>query len=158
MSYLRYGSVLKYVEGYSEDYIFLAGDGKGSSGIEDYGKLHNESILELLFRHWKTEKGTEYELLKEHVLNRLAANLNIKIRDRPLTTDEEIEISIKRLKEFEESTEFKNFNLNLPYKIPPCPICGKLMVNAIDSITKETNKYEWKTTCGHCKDLIISIG
>jgi len=41
---------------------------------------------------------------------------------------------------------------------PVCPECGEPMVNAIDSITKKISKYLWKTTCGHAKNLRLSIG
>ncbi len=41
---------------------------------------------------------------------------------------------------------------------PVCSECGEKMVNAIDSITKKISKYLWKTTCGHMKNLILSIG
>ena len=39
-----------------------------------------------------------------------------------------------------------------------CPVCGKPMVNTIDSITGEVSPYLWKTTCEHLKDKIISKG
>ena len=43
-------------------------------------------------------------------------------------------------------------------KPPKCQICGKPMVNAVDSITKKISPYLWRTTCGHCSDLRLSIG
>ena len=39
-----------------------------------------------------------------------------------------------------------------------CSICGKEMENAIDSKTKKINKYLWKTTCGHNKNLVLARG
>ena len=80
MSYLRAGYPLKYVEGESEDYVFPHSDGY----IEDYGKITNEGIVELLFRYWKTEDT----MFKEHLLKRLAEKLNVKLRDKPLTEEE----------------------------------------------------------------------
>lgn len=41
---------------------------------------------------------------------------------------------------------------------PHCVVCGKPMVNAIDSITKKKSEYLWKTTCGHLKGLRLSVG
>lgn len=43
-------------------------------------------------------------------------------------------------------------------KHPKCLTCGKPMVNVVDSITKKISPYLWKTTCGHGKNLIMSIG
>lgn len=42
--------------------------------------------------------------------------------------------------------------------IPKCPVCGKPMVNAYDSICNKTSPYLWRTTCGHMKDKILSRG
>lgn len=41
---------------------------------------------------------------------------------------------------------------------PKCAICGKEMENAIDSVTKKISPYLWKTTCEHCKDLVLARG
>lgn len=41
---------------------------------------------------------------------------------------------------------------------PVCQICGESMVNDIDSITRKVSPYLWKTTCGHAKNLRLSIG
>lgn len=43
-------------------------------------------------------------------------------------------------------------------KIPRCQICGKPMVNTVDSKTGKISKYLWKTTCSHAKNLRLSIG
>ena len=37
MSYLRYGSPLEFIEGESEDYLFMTDDENGKEMIEDYG-------------------------------------------------------------------------------------------------------------------------
>ena len=47
--------------------------------------------------------------------------------------------------------------VDVDYK-PSCPVCGEEMVNAVDSITKKISPYLWKTTCGHSKGLLLSIG
>ena len=48
--------------------------------------------------------------------------------------------------------------MKLPKFPPVCPVCGKKMINAVDSITKKISKYLWKTNCGHIKNFRISIG
>jgi hypothetical protein len=42
--------------------------------------------------------------------------------------------------------------------IPRCSICGKKMVNAIDSKTKRVSPYLWQTDCGHNINMRICIG
>lgn len=45
-------------------------------------------------------------------------------------------------------------------KIPKCPICGKDMKNARDTITKKISKYLWEVSC-MCEDMKkfkLSIG
>lgn len=43
---------------------------------------------------------------------------------------------------------------------PKCPICGKPMVMATDSITKKKSKYLWKFDCDCCpnKNLRLCVG
>lgn len=43
-------------------------------------------------------------------------------------------------------------------KVVKCQKCGVSMVNSIDKITGEISKYLWQTTCGHSKNLRLSIG
>jgi hypothetical protein len=76
MSYIRPCCVLKYVEGESKCYIFESYYG----GIEDYDRLSNEVLVELLFRNWKTEDI----LLKNYLLGKLAEKLNVKLRKKTL--------------------------------------------------------------------------
>lgn len=89
MSYIRAAWPLKYVEGNSEDYVFPCDD-----YIEDYGKISDKGFIELLFRYWKTDDIP----FKKHLLKRLAKRLNVKLRDKPLTSDEEDELTKKMLK------------------------------------------------------------
>ena len=41
---------------------------------------------------------------------------------------------------------------------PRCHICGKPMRNAFDTKTKKISEYLWETTCGHNKNIKMSIG
>jgi len=84
MSYLRSGSVLKYVEGKSEDYVFPTSIKKGKKWInfiEDYGDISDSGFIELLFEYWDTKD----KMFKEHLLKRLAKRLKVKLRKKPLT-------------------------------------------------------------------------
>lgn len=85
MSYIRWGYLLKYVEGKSKDYIFEASDIKGCF-IEDYGSISNETIVELLFILGENNK----DLIMSQMAKRLAENLNIKLRKKPLTFEEQL--------------------------------------------------------------------
>ena len=76
MSYIRVGSELRFVEGESEDYVFPDYGGF----IEDYGKISDKGIIELLFRYWKTDD----ESFKENLLKKLANRLDVKLRKKPL--------------------------------------------------------------------------
>ncbi len=91
MSYIRVGYPLKYVEGESEDYVFP--DSQGD--IEDYGKISDKGFIELLFKYWETDD----KLFKEHLLKKLTERLNVKLREKPLTDDEEMNLIEKSLKE-----------------------------------------------------------
>jgi len=71
MSYIRAGQPVRYVEG--------------------------DTLVELFFKYWKTED----EILKEYLLKKLAERLNVKLRGKPLTTDEAIDLSMKKIKNFQ---------------------------------------------------------
>ena len=45
-----------------------------------------------------------------------------------------------------------------PEGIPKCSVCGKEMINSIDSKTKKISKYLWETTCEHFKGWRLSVG
>lgn len=75
---------------------------------------------------------------------------------------------VRKTKEFKEiedilgKDEYKKIKKEMDHfhktGIPRCQTCGAPMVNAYDSILKKVSPYEWKTTCGHAKNLILSIG
>lgn len=106
MSYIRASYPLIYVEGDSEDYIYPTRlpDEKGEytiKFIEDYGSISDSGLIELLFRYWKTEDNK----FKEHLLKRLANRLNVKLRDRLLTNEEEMKLSLESTKKFKEENK-----------------------------------------------------
>lgn len=91
MSYLRWGHHLTFVDGESEDYIYSNGE-----SIVDYGKISDSGFIELLSRDWITEDI----MFKEHLIKRLADRLGVKLRDKPLTFEEKMELE-KRKRENE---------------------------------------------------------
>jgi len=90
MSYLRAGHPHRFVVGTSRDYVYH--DEKGY--IEDYGRLTDEGMVEILFERWKTDDL----LLKEYLLRKLAQKLEVRLRKKPLTYDEVWEIMSERTK------------------------------------------------------------
>lgn len=75
MSYIRFGSKYKYVEGTSKDYIYPTLD-NNQSIIIDYGDISNETLVELFCRHAEIKDC----LLKEYLINNLAKKLNVKLK------------------------------------------------------------------------------
>ena len=86
---MRTGYPMKYVEGESSDYIFSTGE-----DIEDYGSMENESIIEILF---SLSENNKEGLILKHMAKRLAENLNIKLRKKLLTFEQQI--NYEKLKE-----------------------------------------------------------
>jgi len=106
MSYLRFGSVYKYVEGYSNDYIFPGGyidkeTGKEVRYIEDYDHISSSSVVELVARNLETD----FPEFKEYLIKKLAEKLSVKLRDKPLTNEEAFDETIKRYKDEEQSKD-----------------------------------------------------
>lgn len=106
MSYIRNGYPLTYVDGISEDYIFPSAEPDGKGGyttgyIEDYGSIKDNTIIEVLYRHWKTDD----EEFKDYLLKRLAERLNVKLREKPLTFDEFLEMTKEIDKKFQEENK-----------------------------------------------------
>lgn len=115
MSYLRYGSVFKFVDGISKDYVFPSEYKKGKKlipYIEDYGEMSNEAIIEIMLGYFEAKDNLSPELnevLKQHILKRLAENLKIKLRQKPLTLKQEIELTIKEHNKFKKTKLYKSF-------------------------------------------------
>ena len=101
MSYIRASYPLKYVKNDSgSDYVFYSvGD-----FIEDYGKISDDGLVELLFQYWETDET----LFKQHILKRLADRLGVKLRKKPLTDKEEEKICEKNHKRFLKSKFYKD--------------------------------------------------
>jgi len=96
MSYIRFGSVYKYVEGESKDYIYPS-----ENIIVDYGDISNETLIELLFRHADIRDNIcpkFNDVLTQYILTKLAERLKVKLRRVPLSDDKCMKIYIKKLK------------------------------------------------------------
>jgi len=106
MSYIRMGSPYKYLEGFSSnDYVFPT-KYKGKEFIEDYGSISNETIVELLLRFGDQRD----DLILTQMGIRLAENLNIKLRKKPLTDKQ---LSKKYFKEIKKTK--KGWGLSYGY-------------------------------------------
>ena len=67
----------EYIEGESDsDYVFA------SDRIEDYGGMKTETALDILFKQCSHVKEND---ILFHCLKRICENLNIKMRNKPLT-------------------------------------------------------------------------
>lgn len=109
-----------YVDGESEDYIYTCcacscnerlklQKEKGTNYedcpihpdfIEDYGSISNEAIIEIFAkRYCENHKDT---LLNEYMLKNLAEKLNVKLRDKPLTWEEQYDLMAKSMNEYKE--------------------------------------------------------
>lgn len=104
MSYIRASSIFKFVRGESSDYVYPTSYKKGKKEIdyiEDYGGISDAGIIEMLFRYQtKEEDFNKKDVLIVHLLKRLAENLNVKLRKKPLTDKQEMREFNKRLNKF----------------------------------------------------------
>jgi len=96
-SYVRPGTPYVYVDGENEDYIFLC-DSLNKNYIEDYGKISKESIVDIIFNEWKTTTEND-KILKKYMLKKLAEQLKVKIRKKPLNAKSWLAKYKKTLKE-----------------------------------------------------------
>lgn len=96
MSYIRFGSVYNYVEGKSEDYIYPA-EYKGKIYIESYG-CSNETLVELIARSIDADY-TEY---KNFLIKKLALELNVKLRKKPLIAKQNMKLYLEEIKKVKE--------------------------------------------------------
>lgn len=95
MSYIRAGHPMQFVEGISNDYVFLSAGCNCEkmkeaiknqnlrfncpdhpNFIEDYDKLTNEGLVEIFAKWFKTEDRELYD----YILKKLAEKLNVKLR------------------------------------------------------------------------------
>ncbi len=97
MSYLRNNSPYKYLYGKSDDYVYSTYH-FSKEVIEDYGKMSNKSIIEILLNVGMNSK----DILLIHLAKRLAENLEIELRKKPLTITQLINESFKISKEVEK--------------------------------------------------------
>ena len=74
MSYIRASSKYRYVKGENKNYAWS--DGKH---VVDYGSITDETLVELLYRHFKTDDAE----FKDYLLFRLANRLKVKLQTEP---------------------------------------------------------------------------
>src|SRR3990167_1829177 len=100
MSYIRCSHVMRYVKGLSKDYIFLSHNcncktvlcPKHPLVIEDYGKISNESIIEILATRFLADDST----FRNYIIPILSKRLKVKLRKKTLTIDEYIRLDSKQ--------------------------------------------------------------
>jgi len=98
------GEPFKYLKGFSKDYVFPTTTkfkGEKYDYIQDYGGIDNKTIIEILFRQGKWKK----DILLIHLALRLAQNLKIKLRKKPLTDKQWNKKYKKIIEKFEEGFE-----------------------------------------------------
>lgn len=108
MSYIRAVSVYRFVDGTSRDYIFPSYKkvkSKTKYYIEDYGKISNETLVELVARYGLFQD--EEFGFKDYIIKKLAERLNVKLRKKPLNIDEEIETMWTNHQKFLQSDIYK---------------------------------------------------
>ena len=96
MSYIRAGYPLVYVDGNSTDYVFCTEDGNGNESIEDYGSISNESIIEILANRFLNDDKT----FRDYLIPILAERLSVKLRIKPLSSDEQTVLMNKIMDEY----------------------------------------------------------
>ncbi len=90
MAWLRAGYPLKYVEGNSDDYVYLSDE-----GMVDYGHLSNKGLVELIADElgYKEEREDDQPIeFRNYLVEKIAYRLNVKLRQKPLTINEQFEI------------------------------------------------------------------
>ena len=91
MSHIRPLTPYTYVEGknITGDYVFESSNKKGKY-VEDYGHISNPTIIEILFR----QAYLNDDILLKHLAIRLAENLYIKVRKKPLTSQQFFDMTL----------------------------------------------------------------
>lgn len=105
MSYIRAGSPYIYVEGNSDDYIFLSAGEKDF--VEDYNHISDNTMVDLIARTLSDEDP----MLKDYLFKKLAIRLGVHLRLKPLTKDEWFDELGKTIKDNEDAM------VKLPKKI-----------------------------------------
>lgn len=90
MSYIRAGWPMLFVEADSPDYVYLTGK-DGEEYIEDGGLISNEGLIEIIARNLPNKDG----VLFKYILKKLSEKLKVKLREKPLTDEEQIKIMEK---------------------------------------------------------------
>jgi len=98
MSYLRYSSILRYVDSESWDYVYPSYDPETKEEIiVDYGGISDSGLVELICRCFFDDVYKSDELLKKHLVKRLADRLKVRLRKRPLTAADAFSLEMAKL-------------------------------------------------------------
>ena len=84
MSFIRYSSDYEYVEGGSDDYIFLTDDKDGNEYVEDYGHIRKNTMVELIAHLLFTDcqrESCEDATYKKYLVQKLAEKLKVNLRE-----------------------------------------------------------------------------
>ena len=68
-------------------------------GINEIKKIEKERLIEMLSRNGNPENKYD-KVFKEHLLKLLAKRLKVRLRKKPLTMDQIMEIMDNRMKKF----------------------------------------------------------
>ena len=98
MSYIRATSIYRYVDEENPgDYIFCSvGD---PDYIEDYGNCSDSTLVEFFAQILTNETDV---LFAEYLMRKLADRLQVKLRPKPLTIEEEDRLYEEQSKRFRE--------------------------------------------------------
>lgn len=117
MSYIRGGTVYRYVEGTSRDYIFATADNIPTDGepdladiyIEDYGKITNETLYEFFATLVNEDTYKDDVVFRDYLLEKLREKLNVTCRKIPLTRDQAWAEQSRLFEEWKKTDEYKMF-------------------------------------------------
>jgi len=76
------GSDLDFIEGKSEDYLFMTEDENGKEMIEDYGNISNSGLAEILCRVISQDEDyLSGETEKSYFMEKLCEKLGVKLKE-----------------------------------------------------------------------------
>ena len=105
MSYIRFGAEFTYVNGESRDYIF---EDSMTGEVEDYGWITDEALVELIARGLHGYRDGD-EVFREYLIEKLSDRMGVLMRAKPLTHDEQMKRTFKKVEEFNFFDELEKF-------------------------------------------------
>ena len=108
MSYIRYSHPYRFVDGNSDDYIWCGQDSQdGEYYIEDYGKISDNTLVELLAQVLIDNNHVHDPRYREYLLKKLSERLKVSLRPQKLTVAEWIALDNKNMDEWKQSNDYK---------------------------------------------------